>query len=550
MRLKATLATALLATVTLMAAPPVDNPMTRAVLRVYEDQLKADPTDWDTWLRAANEYYTHSEYSRALNDVDNALKYIPAENKDDRFRALMLRASIYQQTGQKEQELQDLNSAVAIAPTSYVAVYQRANCLYELEKYTEAKTDYKRLQAMNSRSVEALIGQARIAVKEKNLGLANELLDQAVAMDPNNADYYVRRASVRRSMGNHRGAVEDLLLALSTDASNMRATQDLVSYSSDNYEDVMAGLTTAIEQAPNVAMFVYLRATIAQTHFHYTAALADYKRILDRQLSTYNGIYASMAQCQLALCRYQEALDNVQRAISLDKEDADRYVLKSQILRAMAQYDQAVTAAARATVLAPGQSAPLIELGLCYAAQQKYQQAVELFGEVSMSNPDQPYAYMLRAWLLAAHLHQPTAASGFYQHVTTLDNYAIDNVNSLRGFAQLFNGQTAEARLWMENILNTVPDTDGFLNFMGACFYARAAVGAADTSTAAEGDAVAAADSPDTAKALECMERSLALGYANRFDWTANTDGRITVSPLRSLPAFSALLARFNHIFN
>ena len=70
MRLKATLATALLATVTLMAAPPVDNPMTRAVLRVYEDQLKADPTDWDTWLRAANEYYTHSEYYDTLWHFD------------------------------------------------------------------------------------------------------------------------------------------------------------------------------------------------------------------------------------------------------------------------------------------------------------------------------------------------------------------------------------------------------------------------------------------------------------------------------------------------
>ena len=224
MRLKATLLCAVLAALSLSAFQPVDNPMTRAVLKVYEEQLKADPTDWDTWLRAANEYYTHSEYSRALNDVDNALKYIPADNKDDRFRALMLRASIYQQTGQKEPELTDLNSAVAIDPTSYVAIYQRANCLYELERYAEAKTDYKRLQAMNSRSVEALVGQARIAVKENNLGLANEMLDQAVAIDPNNADYYVRRATVRRSMGNHRGAVEDLLLALSTDANNERAT--------------------------------------------------------------------------------------------------------------------------------------------------------------------------------------------------------------------------------------------------------------------------------------------------------------------------------------
>lgn len=541
MRLKATLLCAVLAALSLSAFQPVDNPMTRAVLKVYEEQLKADPTDWDTWLRAANEYYTHSEYSRALNDVDNALKYIPADNKDDRFRALMLRASIYQQTGQKEPELTDLNSAVAIDPTSYVAIYQRANCLYELERYAEAKTDYKRLQAMNSRSVEALVGQARIAVKENNLGLANEMLDQAVAIDPNNADYYVRRATVRRSMGNHRGAVEDLLLALSTDANNERATRQLIEYSNTNYQDVITGLTAAIEQAPNVAMFVYLRATIAQTHFHYTAALEDYQRILDRQLSTYNGIYASMAQCQLALCRYEQALDNVNRAISLDKEDADRLVLKSQILRALGRTDEAVTAAARATVLAPGQSVPLTELGLCYAAQQKYDQAVELFGEVSMNNPDQPESFMLRAWLMAAHLHQPVAAAGFYNHVADLP-LDYKDINSLRGFALLFNGHNLEARDWIELIINTVPDNDGFINFMGACFYAQAAAGAPD--------AAAPADSEDTARALACMERSLNLGYANRYDWTANNDGRITVAPLRTLPAFTALLDRFSHLFN
>lgn len=506
----------------------IDNPMTRAVLKVYDDQLKADPTDWDTWLRRANEYYNHNEYLRALSDVDNALKHIPADNKDERFRAYMLRASIQQQTGHPAAELTDLNAALALMPQSYVAVYQRANCYYALDDYANAKADYKRLAGLNPRSVESLIGQARIAVKENNLGLANELLDQAVSFDPSNADYYVRRSSVRQSMGNDQGAVEDLLLALSTDSSNARATKALVDYGKSNYPAVMSGLTRAIEQAPNVGMFVYLRAMIAQAHFNYVAAISDYQRIIDRNLYNYHGIYASMAECQLALCQYQEALDNIDHAISMDKNVASQYVLKSQILRALGRPEQAVGIAAKATVLAPGQTIPLVEMGLCYAAEEKYKEAVNLFGEVSMALPEQPESFMLRAWLMEKYLNQPVAAAGFYNHVAELDNFDADDVRSLRGFALLLNGKTTEADAWMQYILDNVKDSDGLINYYGACFYAIKG---------------------DTERALTCAEKAMDLGYANLYDWTENNDGRINMSSLRKNKRFEALITDHSIIF-
>ncbi|MGM9826977.1 MAG: tetratricopeptide repeat protein [Muribaculaceae bacterium] len=512
----------------LMAQSGIDSPMTRAVLKVYADQLKADPTDWDTWMRRANEYYNHNQYARALEDVDNALKYIPGDNKAERFRAYMLRASIYQQTDRYADELMDLNAAIALDETSYVAIYQRANCNYELGNLTDAKSDYKRLMRLNARSVESLIGQARIAVKENNIGLANELLDQAVSFDPANSDYYVRRASVRRVMGNHQGAVEDLLLALSTDSSNSRATQALVDYGRENYPAVITGLTQAIEQAPNVGMFVYLRAMIAQAHYNYVAAISDYKRIIERNLYNYHGIYASMAECQLALCRYQEALDNVDHAISMDKNVASQYVLKSQVLRALGRAEEAVAVAAKATALAPGKSVPVAEMGLCYAASQNYKEAVNLFGEVSMNEPDRPESFMLRAWLLSGYLYQPVAAAGFYDHVAALDNFSDTDVRSLRGFALLFNGKTEEADAWMSNILEKSEDKDGFVNFMATCFYA------------AKGD---------TDRALACAEKSMKLGYANYYDWTANNAGLITTAPIRENPRFLELLAANSAIF-
>ena len=109
-------AAALVLTLSAQAQRGIDNPMTRAVLQVYEKQLQEDPTDWETWMARANEYYMHSEYLRSLNDIDNALKYIPESKKAERFDALLLRANIYTETGRAAEALNDLNSAVALQP--------------------------------------------------------------------------------------------------------------------------------------------------------------------------------------------------------------------------------------------------------------------------------------------------------------------------------------------------------------------------------------------------------------------------------------------------
>ncbi len=264
-----------------VAQKGIDNPVTRAVLRVYEQQLKADPNDYNSWFRRANEYYRHDEYIRALADVNEALRCTPATERDLRFQEYMLRAGIYNQTAHHMEALADLNSAVMLDAENYHAIYQRANTEFELGMYTEAKTDYQRLQRINSRSLESLLGLARVAVKENNLGMANEYLEQAVGLDVNNPEIYTRRASVKKMMGNHNGAVEDLIVALSIDSKNQKALESLVDYGNTNYVATINGLTNAIRQAPNVGMYRYIRGVIAQAHYNYLSAIDDYKYIID-----------------------------------------------------------------------------------------------------------------------------------------------------------------------------------------------------------------------------------------------------------------------------
>lgn len=524
---------ALIATMTtaigVSAQSGLNNPITKAVMDVYEQQLAENPADYETRMARAREYYTHNEYMRALNDVDLALPHIPEADKQMLFDAYMLRANINSQTGRQDDALIDLDKAVNLFPEDYVALYQRANVLYGLGRYENARTDYKRLQRINPRSSEALLGLARIAVHEQNLGMANEYLDRAVNMDPANADLYVRRASVRRQMGNGRDAVEDLMLALSTDSGNERATRDLVDMSSTNYPEVIAGLTSAIAAAPHVAMFPYLRAVIAQAHFHYKDALEDFNRILDNNLSNHHGLYASIARCQLALGRYNEALFNVEHAVSMNPANAGYQVLRSQILRVLGRNEQAMDAAAQATALAPGKAVPLTEMAMCCAAKEQWNEAANLLGEAMFDDATSPSLILLRADILKNHCNSPVAADGFYEQVLMLDGYGDTDINSMRGFALLMLGREAEGRMWLDNIVATQPDNDGFVAFLTACFNSMS------------GNADAAVD----AAAL-----AMSRGYANLYDWTKNTDSPVNVEAIRNNPRFVALLKQHSLLFD
>lgn len=503
----------------------IDKPMTQAVMRVYQQQLEADPQDYDTYFRRANEYYRHNMYDKALSDIDNAIKYTPKSDTDLRFQEYTLRANIYSMQGRNAEALADLTEALKLDGTSYVTIYQKANVDFELGNYDAAKAGYNKLQRLNNRSQEALFGLARVAVKENNIGMANDYIEQAVAMDPSNADAYVRRASVYQLMGNTSAAVDDLILAISTDQRNNKALHELVELSNSDYGTVISGLTSAIRQAPRVGMFYYLRASIAQSHHRYTSAINDYNKIIADRLYDYAGIYGSRAECYLALGNLNEALHDIDYAIGSTADSRDFYLTKSKIKRAMRAKEGALDAAESALDKDAEHMPSMVAKALALVDNGRYQEAYDLLGEVVFNDGQTPYNFMIRGWIGDQHLGVLDASSNY----TRALNVEIDrdNVKSLRGFALLQLGRTAEARQWMESVLSR-PDGDGTLNYYGACFYAQAG---------------------DKEAALACMEKALENGYANYHDWTLANDASINVAPIRDDARFEALLKQYARIF-
>lgn len=501
------------------------NPITRAMMQVYDQQLAENPKDYEVYFRRANEYYNHDQYLRALSDIENAVKYTPSNDKDMLFKEYSLRGNIYSMTGRHEEALADFQKALSFDPNSYVTIYELANEQFVTGNMADAKANYKKLQRLNPRSTEALVGLTRVAVKEGNKSLAQDLMNQIVDLNPSSSASYIRRANVRKEIGDNTGAVEDLVVAISMEG-NSRAVQELVLMGDVDYTATINGLSSAIRTAPNVALFYYLRATIAMAHFRYQAALTDYHTIINENLYNYPGLYDAMAKCYLALGQYPEALKECNFAIGMADNNGPYYITLAKIHRAMGDYELALEAADKAVEKTPGDVDAMVEKALCLVSVNKPKESAEILGEVILTDDAQPYNLMLRAWVLNDCLKQPQAATALYNRVAEMD-FTDGEVRSLRGFAQLFAGDTKAAERWIEGVLKKT-DNDGLLHYYGACFYAYAG---------------------NTDKAFECMEKSLQAGYANAYDWNVNTDARINVAPIRGEQRFKLLMSKYDYLF-
>jgi tetratricopeptide (TPR) repeat protein len=511
---------------TSFAQSTADNEVTKAVLNVYNQELKENSQNYNVYFRRAYFYYGQNQYLRALSDIDNALKYTPDSDADMLSEEYALRANIYLMTDRTDEALADFNKAYEYAPTSYALLYQKANAEYELGKYSDAKEDFRRLERVNNRSLEALIGQARVAVKENNLGLANEYVDRAVALHPNEVEAYLRRASVRRMMGNNSGAVDDLIIAMSLEKNGSKAIGEIVKMSYTDYNAVISGLSSAISQAPDVGMFYYIRATIAQAHFHYKSAIDDYNTILRRNLYSYHGINGALAQCYYALCRYDDAHSEINHAIAQTADNGEYYITLSKIYIPLGNNPAALDAANLALEKLPENNDALIQKARSAEALRQYSDASNYLGEAAVNDPQNALALILRGWILTTDLNKKADGKKFYQRALDIENQATE---SLRGFALLGLGNNDQAISWIEDILKDNSNVDGSNEYYAACIYAQ--IG-------------------DIDKSLDMMEQSLNKGYADLYNWTTDNTANINVAPIRNTPRFKQLLQSHDYLFD
>ncbi len=170
------------------------------------------------YISRAAAYRSQGDFSRALADLDEALKRAPKS-----VEALIARASLFDATGAHDRAIADYSSALAAAPDSLEALLGRAEAFRTKKQFDLALLDYDRLIKIRPDATNAREGRAKTYSDKGDFEKALVDFDQALGRDPQSAALHVERGSIYLAQKEFDRAIADFDAALATEPRNARA---------------------------------------------------------------------------------------------------------------------------------------------------------------------------------------------------------------------------------------------------------------------------------------------------------------------------------------
>lgn len=514
----------LLAPVIVEAQNPLNNPVTRAAMEAYAEQIAESPEDYYPYFSRGKEYFNYGYYDEAFEDLCQAIKYIPEKEAVDLSQAYTLRALIYKERGEMILSLEDYNKALQLNPTSQYPLLLRAELLCEMGDYEHAKGDYQLMLRQDARNQDAYLGLARVAYRENNMGVCDEYLLKAKNANPSNANFYIERGLLYEEMNNPSKAAEDYVSAILY-GDNKRAVKALNALSVQSYPSVINSLTTAVETSNDKGYFYFLRGNVHKNNYRFSESIKDWNVIVEQNYLFYHSVFFNRGYCYMRLGQFEYAIDDISRAIRMKDKQHTYYVERSRVYRVLGQYDKAAEDLSIAATFDPSCVEVLQEKGLLAAEQSDYEKAAELYNEAIMYNADDAYSYLLRAEN-CQRLNDSEGAVRNYEMVLNISDNAT-TFNSLQGYALARLGRIDEAEAWMQEVLNS-STVDAELYYYAACLYAQTG---------------------NKAQAYHYLENAFKAGYGDYYNIYFYVDSPITLAPLRNEPDFRSLVQGYSEVF-
>ncbi len=508
-----------------VAQNPLNNPIVRAAMEAYAEQIAENPQDYYPYFARGKEYYNYGYYDKAFSDINKAIEYMPVGAVADLSQAYTLRALLYKERGELTASLNDFNRSLQLDPASQYSLAMRADLLCRMGDYVHAKEDYQLMLRRDSRSQEAYLGLARVAFKENNLGVCNENLTKAQSANPTNPQFYMERGVLYEEMDQTAKAADDYVSAMLY-GENKEAVQALNALSMRAYDDVIASLTTAVNVSNDKGFYYYLRANIHKNNHRLSESIKDWNAIVENNYLFYHSIFFNRGYCYMHLGQFEYALDDMSHGIRLKDKQHNYYIERSRVYRVMGQYDKAAEDLSIASTFDPSCVEVLQEKALLAAEQGDYEKAAEFYNEAVMYNADDALSYLLRAEN-CQRMGDVEGAVRDYEMVLRMSDDAT-SFSSLQGFALARLGRADEAETWIEEVLKNSTDTEANRYYHAACLYAQTG---------------------NKAKAYQNLEKSFKSGYGDYYNIYFYSDSPITLAPLRSEADFRSLVQGYSDIF-
>ncbi len=276
------------------------------------------------------------------------------------------------------------------------ATLGEAIALHQKGLYDQARARYEMIVRAQPAHYQALHLLGLVAAQTGKFQLAVDLIGKAIAIHPNNPDFFINLGNVQRAIGQSNAAIASYDKAISLGA---------------NSSDIYSNRGVALQEMGQLA-----------------AAVASYDKAIDIK-PDHLGAICNRGIALHQLGQLQAAVASYDRAIELNPRYAESYFLRGNVLQQLGQTIDAITSYDKAVSLRPDH--PQAWFNRAFSLQQllKWNDAIASYDKAIALNTNFAQAHCNRGVALQELKLYGAAISSFDEALAIHDGYAEAHVN-------------------------------------------------------------------------------------------------------------------------
>jgi clan AA aspartic protease (TIGR02281 family) len=441
-----------------------------SAVEYFNREITDNPKAYYALYYRAYIFKYQENYSSALRDISNSIKYIPKKEKQLLSGAHSMRGDIYFEIDNIDKAFEEFNTALNINPDDADLYISRAQKYFELNKYNLAELDYRKALKMDETMEIAYAGLGRNYIAQFKYAEAETVLNKLIKLAPTYSDAFKFRARCFFEQNKFNEAIEDIFIAYSFDDENSFLRETLIIYSVKNTVLALSKVNSKIIENPERSNWYYVRSRINYDANYFNNSIKDINKLIEIEDEDYKpALIAYKGRCFKNLGMYEQSISAYSEVINLDSTDADNYNYRGDCKRLKGDYIGAVADFSKAITLDPTSAFYYYRRGWVHdefmnnttAGLNDYNQSIQL-------DRNYAYTYLHRGRLYEKKLNNRPKAIEDYTSILNIDTLISDGGNC-KQYALFHLGRYNESMDWMKQILDKYP-TDGNY-YDAACLY-------------------------------------------------------------------------------
>ena len=485
----------------------------QGAMEYFNKEVSENPKNGYAYMAIAGLHMDNSEYGKARNAVESALKYLPKKDKSSLSKIYLLRGQLCAIERDTIEAYANMATAIRLNPSNEDAYEKRGQLYYEQGRYDAGDSDYQKILQLNPGGVMGRMGLGRNAYARKEYDKAIEHYNRIIALNPDYSSGYSFRADAYLAKKEYLKAMDDICKALEID-SDGKAHYLLFQFPKEQLTLVVTKLKALSAKYPHTGEYEYYMAQVYADRRMFTESNEALERAFGIDARSF--LLEMIADNYSEIGDYDNALATIDRTIQMNPDDDNLIGKRADILGESGDVEGAIAQWGEFITKNPDFAGGYYRRGFFEDNSNRTEDALKDYDMAIMLMPEYAYAYLGKGDMLKK-LGRHDEAIAAYQKVVELDT--VPNNGSCAMYALLALNRRDDAVAFMNKVIANDSIAPGNY-YDAACFTCRLG---------------------DKTKALDYLRTAFEKGL-RRFNHVRHDDD---LTELRSMTEFDELIKEF-----